>query len=29
MQEITSLIVKYRHKGMVVDTNILLLFFVG
>jgi rRNA-processing protein FCF1 len=29
MPEIASLIVKYQHKGMVVDTNILLLFFVG
>jgi rRNA-processing protein FCF1 len=29
MEEIQSLLVKYARKGIVVDTNILLLLFVG
>ena len=29
MEEIQSLIIKYARKGIIVDTNILLLFFVG
>jgi hypothetical protein len=29
MNEIESLFSRYRQKGVLVDTNILLLYFVG
>jgi hypothetical protein len=29
MEYIEALIARYRHKGLLIDTNLLLLYFVG